>query len=225
MSKQTDRHLRHPDSRFRWVAVLGAAKRFESFQLELGYRLGVAVAQSNMGLITGATTGIPLAAAIGAKDYGGQVLGISPAENPREHIGHFQKPLAFHDTILFSGLGNDGRSPMIVRSAAIALFAGGEAGTLQEFAAAWLNGVPIIGILEKSGGISDELKPLADSFHTCFGSRVLTADLPDTLVPLCIAALRDVFSEAEIPPPEGDPATLPVLESLRGLRKERIAAT
>jgi uncharacterized protein (TIGR00725 family) len=204
-----------PDIRDQWIALLGAAKRYEDFQLELGYRLGAAVAKAGKGLITGATTGIPLAAAIGAKDHGGRVLGISPAENPREHVGHFGKPLEFHDTILYTGLGNDGRSPMIVRSAAVALFAGGEAGTLQEFAAAWLNGVPVIGILEGSGGISDKLLPLAESFQTSFGSTLVADSSPDTLVTRCLETLGTLDGTNE-----PSQATRAVLDSLEPLRKE-----
>jgi len=207
------------DARRQWVAVLGAAKRFEPWQLELGYRLGLAVAGSGMGLITGATTGIPLAAAVGAKDQGGQVLGISPAENPREHVGHFAKPLAFHDIILYTGLGNDGRSPMIVRSAAIAIFAGGEAGTLQEFAAAWLNGTPVIGILENSGGISDRLMDISSSFKTSFGSRVVVSDQPEALIKKCLDALNSQDANDASADTEPDPAAFAVLQGLQAIRK------
>jgi len=207
-----------PDSRYHWIAVLGAAKRFDDRQLKLGYQLGKTVALSGKGLITGATTGIPLAAAVGAKDHGGQVLGISPAENPSEHTRHFAKPLHFHDIILYTGLGNDGRSPMIVRSAGIALFAGGEAGTLQEFSAAWLNGIPVIGILEKSGGISDQLMEIASSFKTRFGSRLVASDQPKFLVQKCLNELDTQIRDADLDHPEPDPATLAVLKSLATLR-------
>ena len=208
------------DIRSQWVAALGAAKRFETWQLELGYRLGVAVARAGRGLITGATTGIPLSAAVGAKDHGGRVMGISPAENPREHTSHFGKPLEFHDTILYTGLGNDGRSPIIVRSAAIALFAGGEAGTLQEFAAAWLNGTPVIGILEKSGGISDQLRGIATSFNTSFGSRLLSASDPEVLVEQSLAVLTDLSQGASFPEDSVSEPTQQVLNALSELRKK-----
>lgn len=208
------------DTRANWIAVLGAAKQFEPFQLELGYRVGTAVARAKKGLLTGATMGVPLAAAIGAKDHGGQVLGISPAENPAEHTTHFSKPLAFHDTIVFTGLGNDGRSPVIVRSAGIAVFVGGEAGTLQEFSAAWLNGTPIIGILEKSGGIADTLRAIANSFNTSFGSQVLASDSPEELVALCLAKLNEL--KRSLPGTDGDdPTATPVLAFLQHVRPPR----
>lgn len=208
-----------PDIRSNWIAVLGAAKRYEAFQLELGYRLGAAIARTGKGLVTGATTGIPLAAAIGAKDHGGQVLGISPAENPEEHTRHFAKPIAFHDTILYTGLGNDGRSPMLVRSAAIAIFAGGEAGTLQEFAAAWLNGTPVIGVLEGSGGIADQLVTLSHSFRTNFGSRVIGGTTPEDLVAACLEELSTTIGPSS-GGAEDDAAARPVVDALNDLRKK-----
>jgi uncharacterized protein (TIGR00725 family) len=209
-----------PDVRDQWIALLGAAKRYEDFQLELGYRLGAAIAQAQKGLVTGATTGIPLAGAMGAKDHGGRVMGISPAENPREHTRHFFKPLAFHDTILYTGLGNDGRSPMIVRSASIAIFAGGEAGTLQEFAAAWLNGTPVIGVLRQSGGISDSLENLAGSFQTNFGSLIIASDSPEELVSGCLNVLQKRSSIVEGVRGDND-AVDPLVIALRHLRPKK----
>ena len=174
-----------------YIAVLGAAKRYSEEQLVLGYRIGKAVAQIGKFLLTGATTGIPYAAAIGACDHGGFVLGISPASNPNEHRNRYGKPDDFHHTIIYTGLGNDGRSPLIVRSASIALFIGGEAGTLHEFTAAWLNGTPILGVLTGSGGIADELPRLAASFSTSFGSRLVVASDPVSLVETSFAALLE----------------------------------
>ena len=184
-----------------FIALLGAAKKFTDAQLQLGYRTGVAVAQAGKAMVTGATTGIPYAAALGACDHGGFVLGISPASNPREHIEQYAKPTDFHHSIIYTGLGNDGRSPLIVRSAGIALFVGGEAGTLHEFTAAWLNGTPILGVLLGSGGISDELPRIAASFTTSFGSRIVTASDPEILVKASCHALTETLSEVGITSP------------------------
>lgn len=200
------------------IAVLGAAKRFTETQLQLGYRLGVAVAQSGKAMLTGATTGVPYAAAVGAFDHGGFVLGISPASDPREHCERYLKPTEFHHSIIYTGLGNDGRSPLIVRSAGIALFVGGEAGTLQEFTVAWLNGAPILGVLLGSGGISDELPRLASSFSTSFGSRIVTSRTPEDLVKMACAALAEIPSKAAIPSPDALTGENSILRAVAHLR-------
>ncbi len=200
------------------IAVLGAAKRFTEAQLHLGYRVGVAVAQAGKAVLTGATTGIPYAAAVGACDHGGFVLGISPASDPHEHCERYAKPTDFHHFIIYTGLGNDGRSPLIVRSAGIAIFVGGEAGTLQEFTAAWLNGTPILGVLLGSGGISDELPRLAASFSSSFGSRIVTAGDPEDLVKVACAALAEIPSEPGVPSPGVPPSEHPILRAVAHLR-------
>ena len=203
-------------SRHDCIAVLGAAKRFTEAQLQLGYRIGVAVAQTGKTMLTGATTGIPYAAAVGACDHGGLVLGISPASDPREHCERYAKPTDFHHLIIYTGLGNDGRSPLIVRSAGIALFIGGEAGTLQEFTAAWLNGTPVLGVLTGSGGVSDELPRLAASFSTSFGSRIVTAGDPEVLVKIACVALAETRNG--IPSPTVLASESPILKALASLR-------
>ncbi len=199
------------------IAVLGAAKRFTEAQLHLGYRVGVAVAQTGKAMLTGATTGIPYAAAVGACDHGGFVLGISPASDPREHCERYAKPADFHHSIIYTGLGNHGRSPLIVHSAGIALFIGGEAGTLQEFTAAWLNGTPILGVLLGSGGISDELPRLAASFSTSFGSRIVTASDPEDLVKVACAALAEIPSEG-VSSHDAPARENPILQAVAHLR-------
>lgn len=207
----------HTASTYECIAVLGAAKKFTETQLHLGYRVGVAVATAGKAMLTGATTGIPYAAAVGACDHGGFVLGISPATDPIEHRERYAKPSDFHHAIIYTGLGNEGRSPLIVRSTAIALFIGGEAGTLQEFTAAWLNGTPILGVLLGSGGISDELPRLAASFSTTFGSQIVTADTPEDLVKLACAALSELPSPGA-PASDVSPGENTILQAVARLR-------
>lgn len=197
-------------------AVLGAAKRYTPAQLELGYRVGAAIGKAGKFTLTGATTGIPHAAAVGAVDHGGFVIGISPATNPSEHVQRYLKPLDSHHFIIYTGMGNDGRSPLIVRSASVALVIGGEAGTLQEFTSAWLNGTPIIGVLLGSGGIADELPRLAASFTTSFGSQIITASTPEELVAACIT------QQMGIPHRNKDQPDSPLLASIAHLRPKII---
>lgn len=165
-----------------WVAVLGGASRFSKEQLQAAYRCGLELARHGKHVLTGATTGIPHAAALGAKDGGGLVVGISPATNAGEHVDRYRKPLSAIDLVIYSGMSLDGRAPLILRSAGAAIFIGGEMGTLAEFAAGWLCGCPYLGLLEGAGGITQELRRIASSIKTTWGSTVLCASNPADLV-------------------------------------------
>ena len=161
-----------------WVAVLGGALRYSDEQIVAAFQLGVAIANRGHNLVTGATTGIPYAAALGAKREGAMVVGISPATNAAEHIERFRKPIDALDMIVYSGMNVDGRSPLIVRSCGAAVFVGGEFGTLNEFTSAWLSGTRVLGILEGHGGISDTIRALMEKTESSWGSQVIFESEP-----------------------------------------------
>jgi uncharacterized protein (TIGR00725 family) len=200
------------------IAVLGGAKQFTEVQLRLGYTVGKAIAQAGKGVLTGATNGIPYAAAIGAFDHGGVVLGISPASNPREHRERYGRPTDYHDHLIYTGLGLEVRSLVLVRSAQAVVFVGGEAGTLHEFTGAWIGGTPVIGVLTNSGGITDELPGIAASFSTSFGSRIVTANDPEGLVTAVCAALAEMPDKTGVAASDVLHADNPVLQAVASLR-------
>jgi len=119
-------------------------------------QIGREIATRGAVLITGATTGLPLAAAKGANQCGGEVIGFSPAINWDEHkrIG---MPQEHHDLIVCTGLSLKGRNLLNVRACHGILFLGGSMGTLNEFTIAY-DEAKIIGILEGSGGFCDHLR-------------------------------------------------------------------
>jgi uncharacterized protein (TIGR00725 family) len=184
------------NGRNHWIALLGGALNYTREQLDAAYEIGTLIACKGKGLVTGATSGIPYAAAIGAKKAGGFVIGISPAVNPQEHISKFQKPLDFMDFIVYTGGGIEGRSHYILRSTGAAIFIGGEMGTLSEFAAAWLRGNSIIGILSGYGGITDQLLQLAKHSNTNYNNLLVTAPTPSALVS---QIFRQIHEKEEIP--------------------------
>jgi uncharacterized protein (TIGR00725 family) len=139
------------------IAVLGGAATYTDAQIEAAYRIGSGVAARGHALLTGATSGIPYAAALGAHDAGGMVIGISPASCAEEHIEKFRKPLRQADVIIYTGMGPEGRSPLLTKSASAAIFVGGEVGTLGEFCSAWMCGPNVLGVLE-AGGISNIIR-------------------------------------------------------------------
>ena len=77
-----------------WIAVLGSAANCHERQLFAGYQVGRAIAENRKNLLHGATTGIPYAAALGAKLGGACVIGISPADDVGDHLNRFEKPIA-----------------------------------------------------------------------------------------------------------------------------------
>ena len=183
-----------------WVAVLGGATIYDEKQICAAYQIGQALARKGKNILTGATTGIPYAAAIGAREAGALVVGMSPAGGPSEHLKVFRKPLDQHDLIVYSGAGVEGRGPLIVRSAAACIFIGGEFGTLNEFTAAWMVGRKILGVLKGSGGITDAIPSLIARTKSTWGSVVVYDENPKSLV---AKVCREI--EASVPPaPEAD---------------------
>ncbi len=53
-----------------WVAVLGGSKRYTNEQILAAYSVGRELGRLGKNLVTGATTGIPYAAALGAREKG-----------------------------------------------------------------------------------------------------------------------------------------------------------
>jgi uncharacterized protein (TIGR00725 family) len=103
-------------------------------------RSGNAIAQAGCTLLTGACGGLPHAAALGAQEVGGQIVGISPAGSLREHVEIFRSPFNQYGTLIFTGLGFLGRELVNIRSSDIVIVIGGRSGTLGEFAIAYDEG-------------------------------------------------------------------------------------
>jgi hypothetical protein len=175
-----------------WVAVMGGATTYTEEQIQAAYRVGLTIAQNGKNVITGATTGIPYAAALGAKDGGALVIGVSPADDPVEHVRKFGKPLDALDLIIYSGLSFAGRGPLIIRSAAACIFIGGEFGTLNEFSSAWLIGNRLLGVLPGYGGMTKEFAKLAHKTKMNWGCQLVIGKQPEELVRRLVRAMNQV---------------------------------
>lgn len=155
----------------------------------LAEELGAAIARAGCILVTGATTGLPDMVAQAFRQSGGFALGVSPAENRREHVARYGLPEEGADAIIFTGFGYKGRNVINVRSSDIILIVGGATGTLNEFTIAYDEG-KIVGVLEGSGGIADRVRDIIAACNKpCPGQVIFDAD-PKLLVERCIAALR-----------------------------------
>lgn len=114
---------------------------------EKAKEIGREIARQGAIITTGATTGFPMYAAMGAKDECGFSIGFSPASNEREHVETYRLPTDFMDVILYTGFGYSGRDLLLVRSSDAVVIGCGRIGTINEFAVAFEDRRPI-GILE-----------------------------------------------------------------------------
>jgi hypothetical protein len=172
------------------VCVSGAAvtKGCPPGTVEKATEIGRLIAKAGMVLVTGATTGIPWYAAKGAKEAGGIVIGLSPAESKAAHVGTYHLPLDYHDLIIYTGFGYSGRNLLLTRSADAVVTVYGRIGTLNEFTIAFEDKKPQ-GVLTGTGGTSDELERILKIAHRGNGKAVFDPD-PKSLIKKIVALIH-----------------------------------
>ena len=172
------------------IGVMGGATGIMSrAHLKKAHNLGRAIAQSGCVLITGACPGLPLAAACGAKQAGGMVVGISPGLSLDEHVYKYDSPTEFHDVLIYTGSGLMGREVVNIRSSDIVVIIGGRSGTLGELAIAYDEG-KLIGVLTGTGGISDMVRDILAACAKDTGSQVVYDAAPTRLVKKLLRVYR-----------------------------------
>lgn len=127
--------------------------------LEKAKELGREIARQGAVLVTGATTGFPLWAAMGAKEAGGISIGFSPAATEKEHVEVYKLPLDYMDLIVYTGFGYPGRDLLLTRSSDGVICGCGRIGTIHEFTIAYEDG-KAIGIFEGPWEMGDQLKDI-----------------------------------------------------------------
>ena len=164
------------------ICVSGAAETGHCAPdaLEKAKELGRQIVEQGAVLVTGATTGAPYWAAIGTKDAGGFVIGLSPAVSEMEHVKKYELPLDYHDIIIYTGFGYAGRNLLLTRASDAILVTCGRIGTLNEFTIAFEDNKPI-GVLTGTGGMADELEDILKKGHRGMGKVVFDSD-PKKLV-------------------------------------------
>jgi len=148
------------------ICVSGAAETgycgLDAF--EKAKEVGREIARQGGIITTGATTGFPLYAAMGAKDECGFSIGFSPAATEREHIEVYKLPLDYMDVIVYTGFGYSGRDLLLIRSSDAVVIGCGRIGTLNEFSVAFEDRRPI-GILEGSWETDEILQRVIEAAH------------------------------------------------------------
>ncbi|HUZ93134.1 MAG TPA: hypothetical protein VNG29_04025 [Candidatus Paceibacterota bacterium] len=185
------------------ICISGSAEtdRCPPEVIEKAEQVGRIIAERNMIVVTGATTGIPFWAAKGAKEAGGIVIGLSPAASKLSHVKSYHLPLDYHDLIIYTGFDYSGRNLLLTRSADAIITINGRMGTLNEFTIGFEDKKPQ-GILAKSGGMSDMLPGIIKDAHRGPGKVVYESDpvkLVDKVVALIEAEEKDLDLKNYIP--------------------------
>lgn len=150
--------------------------------------IGKEIVRQNGIIITGATTGFPTWAAMGAKEEGGVSIGFSPASTEKEHLDVYHLPLESMDVVVFTGFGYSGRNLMLTRSSDAVIIGCGRIGTINEFTVAYEDGKPI-GILRGSWETDETIAEIIEKGHR-INEKIVFDDNPKQLVNRLIELIK-----------------------------------
>ena len=172
------------------ICVSGAAETGHCGDnaLDMAKEVGREIARQNAVLVTGATTGVPLWAAIGAKEVGGISIGLSPARSEIEHVEEYKLPVDYMDMIIYTGFGFSGRNLLLTRSADAVIFGCGRMGTLNEFTISYEDEKPM-GVLVGSWETDELFQEIVEKSHRGPGKIVYDSS-PKVLVSKVIELIR-----------------------------------
>ncbi len=156
--------------------------------LEKAKELGREVARQGAILITGATTGFPLWAAMGAKEVGGISIGFSPAASEKEHLEVYKLPIDYMDLIIYTGFGYPGRDLLLTRSVDAVICGCGRIGTIHEFTVAFEDNKPI-GIFKGHWDMDSELEEILEKSHRPY-EKIVKEEDPKKMVEDIITMIK-----------------------------------
>lgn len=182
------------------ICVSGAASgETVAASNDLAFTLGAEIARAGKTLLTGATTGLPHAAARGFKSVSntkGVSVGFSPASSFREHVSTYRLTTVEFDYINFTSMEYVGRDVYLVRSADAVITIGGRMGSLHEFSTA-LESRKVCGILVGSGGLADYAAQLLKNVEAPGAKDVIYDSDPKRLVARVVEALDKKYADFE----------------------------
>lgn len=172
------------------ICVSGAARTncCKEGAMEKTKELGRQIVKQGGVVLTGATTGVPYWAAIGAKEAEGISIGFSPAASEISHIKTYHLPIDYFDLIVYTGFEYSGRNLMLTRASDAVIIVCGRLGTLNEFTIAFEDEKPI-GILTGTGGMADEIKEIVTKGNRGPG-KIVYDDDPKKLVEKLIEIIK-----------------------------------
>jgi len=149
--------------------------------MESAKELGREIVRQGGILVTGATTGFPLWAAMGAKEAGGVSIGMSPASSEKEHVETYGLPLDFLDIIIYTGFGYSGRNLLLTRASDAVIVGCGRIGTVNEFTVAFEDHKPL-GVLRGPWDMDEVLIEMLEKSHRKDEGKVVFNESPKDLV-------------------------------------------
>jgi len=181
--------IKHEHSRLK-ICVSGAAETGHcgNNAMESAKSLGREIVTQGAALVTGATTGFPLWAAMGAKEAGGTSIGLSPAATEREHREDFGLPVDYLDLIIYTGFGYSGRNLLLTRASDGVIIGCGRVGTINEFTIAFEDHKPI-GVLEDCGPTAQVIRDIMEKGHRSSDQVIFDKD-PKKLVSRLIELIQ-----------------------------------
>ncbi|MEK9181728.1 MAG: hypothetical protein AAB786_01785 [Patescibacteria group bacterium] len=162
--------------------------------LEKAKELGREIVRQGAILVTGATTGFPLWAAMGAKEEGGISIGFSPAASEKEHLEVYKLPVDYLDLIIYTGFGYPGRDLLLTRAVDAVICGCGRVGTIHEFTVAFEDGKPI-GIFEGPWEMDEELEEIIAKGHRPNEKIVMGSDPKKLIADLLAVVRKDKMGE------------------------------
>jgi uncharacterized protein (TIGR00725 family) len=186
------------------ICVSGAARTdcCKEGAMEKTKELGRQIVRQGGVVLTGATTGVPYWAAIGAKEEGGISIGFSPAASEVAHIKTYHLPIDYYDMIIYTGFEYAGRNLILTRASDAVIIVCGRLGTLNEFTIAFEDKKPI-GVLTDTGGMADEIKGIITKGNRGPG-KIVYDDDPEKLVKKLIEIIKKEKNiEVEFAPGKG----------------------
>src|SRR3989344_7879205 len=161
--------------------------------IERAKELGREIVRQGGILVTGATTGFPLWAAMGAKEAGGVSIGLSPASNEKEHVETYGLPLDYLDIIIYTGFGYSGRNLLLTRASDGVIVGCGRIGTVNEFTVAFEDHKPL-GVLRGPWEMDELLEDMLKKSHRREEGVVVFDESPKELV----ARLANIIQEKKM---------------------------
>lgn len=129
---------------------------------KLAHDIGTYLAEQGIEVVTGGCSGIPALCIESAYHTGAKTSGYFPHSNRNEYHDR-QHEKNVHDITYYSTAhfitGFTARSLEMIKNVDAAIVLNGRIGTLSEFGIAVEEGLPL-GIIEGTGGITDELKTI-----------------------------------------------------------------
>lgn len=153
------------------IGVIGSAQATE-LAARLARTIGTALAHAEAVLVCGGRGGVMAAAAAGASEEGGIVIGLLPGEDAAGASSGVTIPIP-------TGLG-DARNTLVVRASEVLIAVSGGWGTLNEAALAMKLGRPLIGVHDSLGDafnierFSDPFAAVARAIELATEARLAT---------------------------------------------------